>query len=254
VLLWFGIPALTSRSPFVAGSNALGSGRRLRSDRVFGTVGRFRDLNPTVLELTALVAVAIAAVRRDRVALALAAGACAWVIVEIAFSLHGWPGLGRYMFEPAAVVIALAGAAVGWLLADPPPLSRLGAWAAWAGIGLAVVAVVALVPSAVSRARDEHRDIRSQRARTAEIGKLSTVVAGLGGPDRLRKCGEPLTRLEYQTVLAWTLHDNVASVGYKYGQAIARGTPVVLFTPLSRGGWRVQALHQRLAACRALPG
>ena len=39
VLLWFGIPALTSRTPFVAASNALGSGRRLRSDRVFGTSG-----------------------------------------------------------------------------------------------------------------------------------------------------------------------------------------------------------------------
>ncbi len=60
VLLWFGIPALTSRSPFVAGSNALGSGRRLRSDRVFGTIGRFLDLNPTVVELTALLAVALA--------------------------------------------------------------------------------------------------------------------------------------------------------------------------------------------------
>ncbi|HET6867966.1 MAG TPA: hypothetical protein VFH80_18780, partial [Solirubrobacteraceae bacterium] len=51
VLLWFGIPALTSRSPFVAGSNALGSGRRLRSDRVFGTIGRFLDLNTAVLLL-----------------------------------------------------------------------------------------------------------------------------------------------------------------------------------------------------------
>jgi len=109
VVLWFGIPALTSRSPFVAASNALGSGRRLRSDRVFGTIGRFLGLNPAAIELTALLAVAVAAVRRDRVTLALAAGVCAWVIVEIAFSLHGWPGLGRYMFEPAAVLIALAG-------------------------------------------------------------------------------------------------------------------------------------------------
>jgi hypothetical protein len=251
VLLWFGIPALTSRSPFVAGSNALGSGRRLRSDRVFGTIGRFRDLNPTVLELTALLAVALAVVRRDRVTLALAAGACAWVIVEVAFSLHGWPGLGRYMYEPAGVVVALAGAGVGWLLADPPPLSRLGAWA---GIALVVVIVAALVPSAVSGARSEHRDIRSQRARTAQIGQLSSVVARFGGPSRFKPCGEPLTRLEYQTVLAWTLRRNVASVGYKYGPAIASGRPIVLFTPRSHGGWRLQALHQRLASCRSLPG
>jgi hypothetical protein len=250
VLLWFGIPALTSRSPFVAASNALGSGRRLRSDRVFGTVGRFLDLNPTVIELTALLAVVLAVVRRDRITLALAAGACAWVIVEIAFSLHGWPGLGRYMFEPAAVVIALAGVAVGRLLAGWRSVSRP---AAWAGAALVVVIVASLVPPAVSRARDEHRDIRSQRVRTAEIGKLSGVVAGFGGSARFKPCGEPLTRLEYQTVLAWTLHLNVARVGYKYGPAIASGRPIVLFTPLSHGGWRVQALHQRLAGCTSLP-
>jgi hypothetical protein len=251
VLLWFGIPALTSRSPFVAGANAIGSGRRLRSDRVFGTISRFRDLNPTVLELTALLAVALAVVRRDRVALGLAAGVCAWVIVEIAFSLHGWPGLGRYMYEPAAVAIALAGTGIGWLLADPPPLARLGAWA---GIALVVVIVAALVPSGVSHARDEHRDIRAQRLRTAQIGKLSSVVASYGGPNRFKPCGEPLTRLEYQTILAWTLRLNVVRIGFKYGPAIASGRPIVLFTPLSNGGWKVQALHQRVASCRALPG
>jgi hypothetical protein len=250
VLLWFGIPALTSRSPFVAGSNALGSGRRLRSDRVFGTIGRFLDLNTVVVLLTALLAVVIALVRRDRVILALAAGACAWVIVEIAFSLHGWPGLARYMFEPAGVVIALAGVAVGRVLIEAPRISRgIG----WAGAALVVVIVAALVPTAVSRARDEHHDIVGQRARTAEIGKLSGVVASLGGPGRLKPCGEPLTRLEYQTVLAWTLHLNVAAVGYKYSPAIASGRPIVLFTPFSHGGWHVQALHQRLASCRSLP-
>jgi hypothetical protein len=250
VLLWFGIPALTSRTPFQAGANALGSGRRLRSDRVFGTISRFLDNDPVVLELTALLAVALAVLRRDRVILALTAGICAWVIVEIAFSLHGWPGLARYMFEPAAVVIALAGAAVGRLLVEPARVSRL---AGWAGVALVVVIVAALVPPAVSAARDEHHDIRVQRSRTAEIGKLSSVIASLGGPARLNPCGEPLTRLEYQTILAWTLHVNVAAVGFKYGPAITSGRPIVLFTPLSHGGWHVQALHQRLAACRSLP-
>jgi hypothetical protein len=250
VLLWFGIPALTSRTPFVAASNALGSGRRLRSDRVFGTIGRFLDLNTAVVLLAALLSVVLAFVRRDRVTLGLAAGVCAWVIVEVAFSLHGWPGLGRYMYEPAGVVVALAGVAVGRVLIEAPRVSRA---VGWAGVALVAVIVVALVPPALSRARSEHRDIRGQRVRTSEIGKLSSVVASLGGPARLRRCGEPLTRLEYQTVLAWTLHDNVASVGFKYSPAIASGRPIVLFTPFSTGGWHVQALHQRLASCRSLP-
>ncbi len=250
VLLWFGIPALTSRTPFQAASNALGSGRRLRSDRVLGTIQRFLDLNPTVLELTALLSVALALVRRDRTTLALTAGVCAWVVIEIAFALHGWPGLGRYMFEPAAVLIAIAGVGVGRLLADPPRISRV---AMWAGVAVVAVIVLALVPPAVTRARSEHKDIRSQRLRTAQIGKLSGTVARLGGAGRFTPCGEPLTRLEYQTILAWTLHDNVASVGYKYGPASAGGRPIVLFTPLAHGGWLVQALHQHAPGCTSLP-
>ena len=226
------------------------SGRRLRSDRVFGTIGRFLDLNPAVIELTALVAVAIAVARRDRVTLALAAGVCAWVIVEIAFSLHGWPGLGRYMFEPAAVLIAIAGVGVGSLLVDPPRISRV---AGWAGVALVAVIVIALVPPALSRARSEHHDIVGQRTRTAQINQLTGVISRLGGASRFKPCGEPLTRLEYQTILAWNLHVNVATVGYKYGPAVAGHRPIVMFTPLAQGGWLVRALHQRLPGCASLP-
>ena len=46
---------------------------------------------------------------------------------------------------------------------------------------------------------------------------------------------------------------NVARVGYKYGPAVASHRPIVLFTPLSQGGWLVQGLHQRLPGCTSLP-
>jgi hypothetical protein len=46
----------------------------------------------------------------------------------------------------------------------------------------------------------------------------------------------------------------VATVGFKYGPAISSTRPVVLFSPLPQGGWKVTALHQGSAACRALPG
>jgi len=248
VLLWFGIPALTSRSAFVAGNNALGSGRALRSNKALGTVDRFLDLHETPLELAALLAIVLAAVRRDRTTLLLAGGMVAWVVVEIAFALHGWPGLPRYMYEAAGVMVVLAAIAVGRLLTEPPrPI-----WA-WAGGAVAVLITAALVPAAVSRARTEHKDLRAQRDRTTQINRLAAVVSGLGGAARVRECGEPLTRLEYQTVLAWTLRVNVATVGFKYGPALRRRRPVVLFTPLANGRWRVQALHQRRAACRRLP-
>jgi hypothetical protein len=154
------------------------------------------------------------------------------------------------MFEPAAVLIAIAGVGIGRLLSDPPRISRV---AGWGGIALVAVIVLALVPPALSRARSEHHDIRGQRTRTAQINRLTGAISRLGGAAAFKPCGEPLTRLEYQTILAWNLHVNVATVGYKYGQAVAGHRPVVLFTPLPQGGWLVQPLHQRLPACRSLP-
>jgi hypothetical protein len=247
--LWFGIPALTSRSAFVAGSNAIGSGRALHSDKVLGTIDRFLDMHETPLELLALLSVAFAAWRRDRVTLALAGITVAWVVLEIAFALHGWPGLPRYMFGAGALTVVVAAVGLGRLLTEPP---RISGAAGLAGVALAVVVVGSLVPAAVSRGRIEHRDLRMQRARTTQINRLATVVSRLGGPARFRPCGEPLTRLEYQTVLAWTLHVNVAKVGFKYGQAIRSGRPLVLFTPGHHGGWKVHPVHQRLHGCRTL--
>lgn len=250
LVMWFGIPALTSRTPFVAASNALGSGRALHSNKALGTIGRFLALHELAVELLALLAVLLAVLRRERTTLVLAGGVVVWVIVEIAFALHGWPGLGRYMFEAAAVTVVLAGVAVGRLLGEPP---RLTSVAGLVGAAIVVIAIVALVPAAASRARAERADLRVQRVRSTQINRLAGVVNKLGGAAALTACGEPLTRLEYQTILAWTLHLNVASVGFKYEQAIARGRPIVLFTPEGRSGWSVQALHQVKPACLRLP-
>ncbi len=255
-LLWFGIPALTSRTPFVAAANAMDSGRRLTSDQVGGTISRFLELHSWPLEIAALLAVALAAWRRsraDRVTLALGGAVVGWVVVEIAFALHGWPGLARYMFEAAGVMIVLAGIFVGRVLADPP---RLGAMAGSAATAVGAVAVgllvIGLLPPALSAARTEHKDIHVQRARTIQLGKLNSVIGQLGGAARLRACGEPLTRLEYQTALAYSLGVNVSKIGFKYGQAIAHGNPIVMFTPVS-GGWQVLAMHQVTPSCKALP-
>jgi hypothetical protein len=246
LLLWFGIPALTSRSAFVAGTNALNSGRALHNDKVFGTIGRFLDLHTVVLEIVALASLGWAIWRRDRPTIALAAGALAWVVVEIAFALHGWPGLPRYMFEAAGVTVVLAGVLVGRLLRGDLPLPS------WVGAVLALVLVGVLVPTAVSRVRVEHRDLRVQRVRTDQVGRLASTVRRLGGAAAVRSCGEPITHLQWQTILAWNLHLNVSKIGWKYGPAIHSGRPVVLFTPTPNGGWRIRAAHQQTAACRAL--
>jgi hypothetical protein len=116
---------------------------------------------------------------------------------------------------------------------------------------LAVAFAASLIPAAVSRGQVEHKDLKVQRARTTEINRLAGVIARLGGSGKFKPCGEPLTRLEYQTILAWQLHVNVAKVGFKYGPAIASGRPLILFTP-TRRGWRVTPVHQPRHACRVL--
>ncbi len=248
--LWFGIPAVSSRTPFVSASNALDSGRRLTSNQVFGTIGRFLAVNELPVELAALVGLGLAWLRRDRVTLTLAAAIVLWVVIEIAFALHGWPGLARYMFEAGGVLVVLAGVGVGRLLAAQLPWSGVPAWA---GAALVVVLVASLVPAAISHARVERTDLHEQRARTSEITRLTYVVDRLGGAARIRGCGEPLTRLEYQTMLAYTIGENVNRIGFKYGESIAHGNPIILFTPYPRGiGWTVKAYHQVSPACRSL--
>ncbi len=249
--LWFGIPAITSRTPFVSASNALDSGRRLTSNQVFGTIGRFLAVNELPVELAALIGVGLAFLRRDRVTLTLAAAIVLWVLIEIAFALHGWPGLARYMFEAGGVLVVLAGVGVGRLLTDSPRWSSVPSWA---GAALVAVLVASLVPAAISHAGVERSDLHEQRARTAEIGRLGYVVDQLGGAARIRGCGEPLTRLQYQTMLAYTIGENVNRVGFKYRQSIAHGNPIILFTPHPTGiGWTVKAYHQTAPACRSLP-
>jgi hypothetical protein len=274
--LWFGIPAITSRSPFVSADNAFYSGRRLHHNLVFGTIGRLLDLLPRGLEVGALVSVGLALWRRDRVVLGFAGAVVIWTVVEIAFVIHGWPGVPRYMFEVAGLIAVIAAIGVGRLLVlmprGPGALRAGGALRASGavradgaqraggavGIGgmIAAVAIVAsVIPPAVSDARIEHHDIRHQRLRTRTLNLLTSEIDALGGPGRFRRCGEPLTRLQYQSAVAWSLRRNVSAIGFKYGPAIASRRPIVLFTPYpqSGSGWHIQALHQRLA-CRSLPG
>ncbi len=251
VVFWFGVPALSSRTPFVAAANANKSGRRLTSNQVLGTVGRFLSINEPPVELAALLTLGLAIWRRHRTILVLTAATLVWVVIEIAFALHGWPGLVRYMFEAGAVVIVLAGVAVGWLLTSA---ARWPALPAWLGPALVVALVASLVPAVISHARDEHADLQHQRKRTAEIAALTPAINRLGGAARLNACGEPLTRLEYQTMLAYTLAINVNKIGFKFTQAVAHGNPIVLFTPAATGvGWTVRAIHQTSASCRSLP-
>jgi hypothetical protein len=238
--LWFGVPTITNHRPLVAGQLAQGSPRVLHQNKVAGTLHRFRELNYFVVWLAALVAVALAALRRDRTVLTLAAGAAAWVVVEIAFALHGWPAVPRYMFEPAGVLIALAGVAVGWVLQGDLRLARR--IPRWVGLPLVAVLVVALVPAALARIHKERGDLRHERERTTSINRLDTTIKALGGYREIRACGEPVANVEYVSILAWYMKLDVGFVGHRPDFERQQSYPTVFFTPTPRG-WTVEPWH-----------
>jgi hypothetical protein len=250
--MWFGIPTITNGRPNIAGELAKQSPRELRHNRLFGTIGRFTELEYLPVWVAAACAAALAALRRRLIVLALAAGTIVWVVVEIAFAYHGWPALPRYMFEAAGVAAVLAGVAVGWALGELPRLRR--GLPRWAGVPVVAILVATLVPGAIARLRAERRDLRHERDRTHQIGLLATTTNLLGGARRVESCGQPVTDVAYVSALAWIYRTNVGSVGglQQHIEAIQLHEPIpkVLFTPLTRGGWAVRPWHTRPAEVR----
>jgi hypothetical protein len=250
-LFWFGIPALTAKSAFIAGSNALHSPRELHSNRVFGTIDRFFKLHAWPMWIAALLGTALAAYRRDRFVLLLAGGALAWLIIEIAFALHGWPAVPRYLFEPVAVACVLSGYFVGRVILDLPPLlariaprfsPQLIGWAT----GLVVLVIAgSFVPQARSRIRLERKDLTHERARAKEINRLATVIDRLGA-GRILACGQPKMPIGYQSILAWYLGIKIGVLYINPDTYALHPQTTVDFFPL-HNGWRVFPSHVNAA-------
>jgi hypothetical protein len=198
--------------------------------------------------IAAALTIVVAAIRRKRAILFLAAGGVGWVLVEIAFAYHGWPALGRYMFEPGAIGAVLAGIAAGFVLIELPRLRR--GIPTWAGIPVVAVLVGVLVPGALGRVHTERQDLRHERARTHQIRLLQTTTSLVGGARHVANCGQPVTDVSYMSALAWLYHRNVGSVGglqqHVEGAELRNpALPKVLITPLSQGGWSFRPWHTR---------
>jgi hypothetical protein len=237
---WFAIPAFTSKSPFISGDMALGFRDRLHGNRLIGTVRRFLNNEPWPIHVAWLAALVLAVFRRDRAALVLAGAAVTWVAVEVAFALHGWPAVPRYLLEPAAVLTVLAGAEVGRAFAIPsaaPKALRI------AGPVVAGTLVVALLPTVPSRLREAHRLVLVAQATTARIDRLRAIVVADGGARGILTCGLPVTHFGDQSTLAWEIGVNVGGVGHKPPRAIRSGRPIVLFTHDGTRSWDVRPIH-----------
>ena len=246
--LSFGIPALTSKSWLSAANLDLNSINALHGDKITGVIGRFFGLYERPMWIAVGVAVLIALARRNRVVLGLVGAAALWVVVEIAFAYHGFSAVPRYMIEPAAVLVAVGGAGVGWVIAGLPRFPRLST-----AIGLLAAAglVVALVPVARQRVRTVRQEIGDAHRFAAQDDSLEAVIVRLGGPARVLACGQPVTDVGHQSELAWDVGLNVGQVGYHPSKAINSGKPIVLFHS-DHNGWRVRPIHSARPACAGL--
>ena len=240
--LWFVISGLTSKSWFTASDLALSSVNSrhvVHGNKFTGVIDRFGGLDAWPMWLAALTGLGLALGRRDRELLALAGAACLWVAIEIAFVLHGFTGAARYLFEPAAVVVVIAGGAVGRVLASAPRRRRaLGL----AGPVAVVALLVALAPTVRQRARLVHGEVSQSHADARLMNRLVAVIAKDGGAARITACGQPVTPVGQQSKVAWALGLNVGNVGFTPGRSIELGTRVVVLKPHELG-WQVRPFN-----------
>jgi hypothetical protein len=257
LFMWFGIPTITNGRPLLAEQLALSSPRELHENKIIGTFHRFTELQWIPIQLAAIMTTIVAYLRRNWTILWLALATVVWVIVETVLVLRGLPGVPRYMFEPAAVMTVIGAVGVGWLLKEAPSFKlRWPRVPAWSGVAIVAVLSLILVPAAISRLRAEHKDLFHERGRTQVINMLQGAISHFGGYQHIRDCGEPVTTVEYVSVLAYDTKLNVGQVGYILGREIRHGYPLVNFIPTSSvRGWALQPIHtatSKVASCKGL--
>jgi hypothetical protein len=235
-VLWFVPPGLTSRSWFSPGDLALGQATVIHGNKFVGVFERLRTLTDVQLQIAVAVSLVVILWRRNAAAIWLAAAALLWVVIEIAFALHGWSAVQRYLIEPAAVLLVLAGVGVGTLLAERPRSLR------WLAPIAVLVLLGSLVPFARNTLRTDHGLVSQAHTDALVLDRLSDVIAADGGPRAIRSCGQPVSVLGNQSTLAWYLDMNVGPVGFKPGAAIDSGKPIVFFKPHEHG-WIVHATN-----------
>jgi hypothetical protein len=259
--LWFGIPGLSSKSFLTAGNIAENSPRAIHGNKITGTVDRFHELLPNTIWIAAVLTVAWAVWRRRIAILVLTAGALLWVLIEIAFALHGFPAVPRYMFEAGAVVGILAAVFIGRIVHELPGLlSQLARRVAggvggrsiparvathvgtWGTVLVLVLISGSMLGAAHRQERLERVDLRHERARTVLIGRLSGVVKTLG-TSNMFACGQPNIPIEYQSMFAWYAGVKTGVLYVSPGYLKVHPHPLVNIYPIAGAGWKVFPSH-----------
>jgi hypothetical protein len=220
-LFWFVPPWIGSGQPFLAASHAKAYNGHLGNHPALEALRRAGDLQVLPVLIAAAVGVALAWFKdRDRLVLALAGGALAWVVLVVAMTVAGYPGLERFFLPATGVFCVLAGVGVArlaTLIGSGGALNR-GVRLGGGGVATLVAAAVLIaisVPFSTSRidAARAQKPLADRAVTT--LDQLSGAVAAVGGHDRVFPCRSSFAAVNHgvQTALAWKLHVTLGRVG-----------------------------------------
>lgn len=244
MVLWLGMSRLSSPSWFVASEIDRRTAHPPPGNGFSVVMEGYFTLYELPMQLAGAASVLYAAFRREVEWLVIAAVAAGWIAVDIALGLRGLKVTPRYMFEPTAIMVVLAGATGGRLLTlGPRPLRMLAAAAL-------IVFAVAMAPHARSRARLTHNGIELGRTWALVIDRLKGAVDHAEAR-RILGCGQPLTTLSFQSILAWQLGVNVAVVHPVPALWLPTNVRLMYFEPYY-AGWRIHPVHASGPACAGL--
>lgn len=198
--LWLGLDWIGSGNPLHASSTATSATEGSAANASVPALEVVRRAADAVIVPTLVLAalgVGLAARRRDRAVLSLAALALGWIAVVAIMAEVGFTGTRRYLAAPAAALCVLAGVGLAWLL-DAVRERR-------ARLALAcAIAAVSLVP-ALLRAREDARMLSVARSQADQRDELRRAVDRAGGRAAILRAGRPAINPWLQTTLAWEL-------------------------------------------------
>jgi hypothetical protein len=215
--LWFVPPWVSSGQPFLAASHAKAYNGHLGAHPVLTAIGRAADLQIRPVLIAAAIAIVWAWVsERDRLTLALTAGALVWIAIVVGMAVEGYPGLERFFYPASAIFCVLAGvgvARVAMLAGD-----RLASGGVRVSAVAATVAALLLalsVPLASSRIDGARAAKPAADQAVSVLNQLSAAVRAAGGKAAVFPCRSSFAAVNHgvQTALAWKLRVTMGRVG-----------------------------------------
>ncbi|MGI8428269.1 MAG: hypothetical protein ACR2OB_02970 [Solirubrobacteraceae bacterium] len=239
-VLWFIPTWIGSGQPFLAASHAKAYNGHLGRNPVLEALRRSADLQVLPILIAAAIAVALAWFReRERLTLALAGGALAWIGLVVAMVIDGYPGLERFFLPASAVLCVLGGVGVarvalllGGLIAPalgrrkhegpgvpPAPANgradRKSRGGPIAALAVGAVLITVSIPLSASRIASARAQPRLADRAVKTLDELSAAVNAVGGHRGVFPCRSSFSAVNHgvQTALAWKLHVTLARVG-----------------------------------------